>query len=205
MDFIQKKYEVEESDLQKTYKLGEAKRGWEFDYKSHNIFFIGLRGSGKTTLGKLVASDLSMKFVDTDEEIVKKVGKNIGDYVKELGWDNFRKVESEILEEICQNKGQVIATGGGIILREKNRELIRNSGFVFYLMGTIPTFVSRILNDKENKNRPPLSNMSLEEELILTLREREPFYLTTSHFIISAEKALDELKQDVYFFLGVNK
>ncbi len=205
MDFIYKKFEVEEKDLQKTHKLGEAKRGWKFDPKVHNVFFIGLRGSGKTSLGRLVASELSMVFVDTDEEVVKKIGKNIEDFVKDHGWDEFRAIESEILEDICSKNGQVIATGGGIILKDKNRELIKNSGFVFYLIGSIPTLMSRILNDKQNKNRPPLTHKPLEEELILSLREREPLYLSTAHFVVSAEKSLDELKQDVYFYLGVKR
>ncbi len=203
MKFVKKEYKVEEPELKAVYKIGQAKRGWKFDPLYHNIFFIGPRGSGKTTLAKKVAEELNMKFVDTDDEIVNISGMDIEKFVKKKGWEEFRILESSILSDICKKKGQVCATGGGIILREKNRELLKKSGFVFYLMGDVITFEKRILMDKENKNRPPLSNMSLRDELICTLREREPLYLSTAHFILRADKEIDELKEEVLLFIGV--
>jgi shikimate kinase len=202
-NFIKKKFFVEESDLKSVYKLGKAKRGWKFDPKVHNVFFIGLRGSGKTTLGRLIAYELNMKFVDTDEEIVNSTGMHIEKFVEKYGWDKFREKESDILRDICKRKGQVCATGGGIVLKESNRELIKKSGFVFYLMGDVLTLEQRIIKDKKNKNRPPLTSLPLREELVQSLREREPYYLATSHFILRADKNLEELKKDVFVFLGI--
>jgi len=202
-DFIKKEFIVDEPDLKTVYKIGGARRGWKFDQKSHNIFLIGPRGSGKTTLGKIVAKELNMNFIDTDEEIIKHSGVDIENYVKMHGWEKFRDLESEILKKVCSHKSIVCATGGGIVLREENRNLIREKGFVFYLMGDVLTLEKRIMADEKNKNRPPLTDLSLRDELLVTLREREPLYLSIAHFILRADKNLNELKEDVFKFLGV--
>ena len=201
--FVKKEFVVEEPDLKTVYKIGSAKRGWKFDPMSHNVFFIGPRGSGKTTLGRLVAKELNMNFVDTDEEIVDATGMDIERFVRSYGWEKFRDIESEVLKRVCRRRSCVCATGGGIVLREENRNLIRKNGFVFYLMGDVLTFEKRILSDEKNKNRPPLTNLPLREELVMTLREREPLYLSIAHFILRADKDVDELKEDVFRSLGV--
>ncbi len=204
-NFIRKKFLVEEPDEQRVYKLGKAKRGWTFDVRVYNVFFIGPRGSGKTTVARLISRELGMEFVDTDHEFVQRVKMDISKFVEKYGWNKFREYESQILSDICKRKGQVCATGGGIILLENNRTLLRGNGFVFYLMGDIPLLEERILGDTSNKNRPPLTSLSLRDELIETLREREPLYLSTAHFILRAHNPLEELKEDVLSFLGVNK
>ena len=200
--FMRKEFVVDEPDLKTVYKIGGAKRGWKFDPMSHNIFFIGPRGSGKTTLGRVVAKELNMNFVDTDEEIVNDIGMDIESFVRSYGWEKFRDIESKVLKRVCNRKSCVCATGGGIVLREENRNLIRENGFVFYLMGDVLTFEKRILSDEKNKNRPPLTDLSLRDELVVTLREREPLYLSIAQFILRADKDIDELKEDVFRFLG---
>ncbi|GAB6887620.1 shikimate kinase AroL [Desulfothermus okinawensis JCM 13304] len=201
--FIKKEFALEEPDLKAVYKIGGAKRGWKFDPKSHNIFFIGPRASGKTTLGKVVAKELNMDFWDTDEEIVKQIGMDIGSFVKKYSWEKFREIESQVLKNLTYRKAFVCATGGGIVLKEENRNFIKEKGFVFYLMGDVLTFEKRILSNKDNKNRPPLTDLSLREELVATLREREPLYLSIAHFILRADKDIEDLKKDVLTFLGV--
>jgi shikimate kinase len=98
-----------------------------------NIFIVGPMGSGKSTVGKIISSELFLNFFDTDEEIETRTGASI-DWIFDLeGEEGFRKRESNILEEMVQQNSIVLSTGGGIILSESNRELLSSRGTVFYL------------------------------------------------------------------------
>ncbi len=201
-NFIKNKIEVEEMDLKKTYKIGEYKRDWSFDPKGDRIFFVGPRGSGKTTVGKEIAQKLGMNFLDMDEELENRMGNSIAEVVKNKGWEEFRKEEKSLLKECIEKKGLVVATGGGVVIDEDNRMLLKREKFVFYLMGDVNTLIHRLREDKGDM-RPPLTSLPLEEEIVLTLRKREPFYLEVANFILRADRGLEELTDRVIEFLGV--
>ena len=97
-----------------------------------NIVLTGMPGSGKSSVGKLVSDKLSRTFIDTDDVINERFGFP-GDIIKEKGEDFFRKLETEILGEFCREKGLVISTGGGVVEREENYELIRQNGRVYLI------------------------------------------------------------------------
>ncbi len=202
--FIKNKIDVEEMDLKKTYKIGGYKRDWKFDMKEDRIFLVGPRGCGKSTLGREVAGEFGMRFLDMDEEIQRNYGGSIADIVKNKGWEEFRKREKELLKECLRLKGIVIATGGGVVIDEENRRKLNKERFVFYLMGDVPTLVSRVRQDKATM-RPPLTSFSLEEEMMFVLREREPLYLEVANFILRADREIDELKERVREFLDIGK
>src|SRR5947209_804954 len=97
-----------------------------------NIILIGMRGSGKSTIAKKLAKKLDKSFYDMDTILSKKVGMTLPDYVKQFGWESFRDKESKIALDVSQLTNAVIATGGGIILREENINALKKNGkFVF--------------------------------------------------------------------------
>ncbi len=97
-----------------------------------NIILIGFMGCGKTTVGKILSKKLGLKFIDTDEETEKSAGMTISRIFEEFGENRFRDIETEILEKVCAGENRLISTGGGIILREKNIEIMK-SGKVYFL------------------------------------------------------------------------
>ena len=120
-----------------------------------NIFIVGPMGSGKSTVGKIIANELFLNFFDTHEEIETRTGASI-DWIFDLeGEDGFRKRESKILEEMVQQNSIVLSTGGGIILSETNREHLSSRGTVFYLATPISVQLERTSKDKD---RPLLKN-----------------------------------------------
>ena len=98
-----------------------------------NITFIGMPGCGKTTVGNKLSEITGRPFVDVDEEIVKKTGKTIPDIFKELGEEGFRKIETEVFAEIASRSGQIIATGGGVVTRNENYDILRQHSIVIFL------------------------------------------------------------------------
>lgn len=201
VEFIKKKVEVEEPDARQVWRRGEACRD-RFDLERSNIFFIGLRGSGKTTLAREVAARLGAEYRDTDLLVQDRSGQTITDLVQGKGWDAFRDLEQEVLAELCGQSGQVVATGGGIVLRPENRALLKDRGRVFYLMASPPLLASR-LRQQDADHRPGLTNLPLEQELSQTLQEREPLYYETLHFILQADTSVDELCGSVLTALGL--
>ncbi len=110
-----------------------------------NVYLIGMGGSGKSTIGKALADKLNMKFVDTDEEIVKREGREIASIIKDERY--FRKVESEILRSVCKMSGYIVATGGGVVLDENNVKAMRTNGKIVLLERDCP--ISRPLYQDE--------------------------------------------------------
>ncbi len=136
------------------------------DYRTFggNIILVGMPGSGKTTLGRMVAKTLGMKFVDMDDEIVKKEGRSIPDIFAKEGEGYFREVERSVVGEVCAGIGSVISTGGGVVENPDNIARLRRSGMVFAL--------SRELSNLDVAGRP-ISQRDGVEELY---RRRKPLY-----------------------------
>ena len=193
--FICEKQEIE--DPEATMVFGK-KKFVPFVLAGSNIFFVGLRGSGKTTLGKAVAEKLQVPFVDMDTMIQKKAGKSIEEIVVTQGWETFRSLEEECLENICHAYGQVISTGGGVVLSKTNRERLTQHGQVIYLMGNPPLLAKRVRQDQDSEGqRPPLHKDNVEEEMSNQLWEREPLYMMVANHVLQAEKPVEKLLQDV--------
>jgi shikimate kinase len=144
------------------------------------VFLIGYRGSGKTTVGRLLADRLGWDFVDADALLEQRRGKTIREIFAEDGEASFRETESAILAELCSRTNTVIATGGGMILRPENRELLREHGFVAWLNADAATLWARIQADTTTAaRRPPLTVGGLAEVEQL-LAAREPLYRSCS-------------------------
>jgi shikimate kinase len=165
-----------------------------------NIILIGMRGSGKSTIGKLLAKKTKRQFFDLDKVLSEVVGMPIPELVKKHGWEFFREKESEVAEKYAQQKNAVLATGGGVILRKTNVNALGKNGKFILLKASIETMVKRL---GKNTNRPALTNkQSLREELEEVWRERIPLYEQTAHVTIDTDnKTLDEVIEEIHKLL----
>ncbi len=150
-----------------------------------NIYLIGFRGSGKTTLGKILAKELNMNFIDIDKLIEEKENKKISEIFKEKGEEYFRKIEHLTLKEITKQDNQIISTGGGIVILEENRKIIKESGISIYLTTNIETTHKRIQFDN---NRPQLTNKDLLEEIKFLIQNRKPYYEELANYTLDTSK-----------------
>jgi len=160
-----------------------------------NLVLIGYRGTGKSTVGEILAKRLKLKLVNLDERIVAKAGRRIPEIVEKYGWDYFRDLESEVVAEAVKGDGQVLDCGGGVILRDKNTALLKKAGKVFWLQASIPTIVSRIQTGTE---RPSLTGKSFTDEVADVLREREPKYRAAADQVVDTEgKTPEQVAEEI--------
>ena len=153
-----------------------------------NLFLIGYRCSGKTTIGKSIARAIDWAFVDSDLIVIKENGKSIKEIIDTEGWDAFRRMERSALKQICANDHQVVATGGGVVLDQSNIKAMNTSGMVIWLDAGAETIRKRMLRDKSSGDfRPALTDKGRMEEIEDMLLQRRPYYESTSDFTINTD------------------
>ena len=130
-------------------------------------------GAGKTTIGRHLASVLRMPFIDTDQLIEDRCGADIPWIFDVEGEEGFRKRELKVLEDVCTGSAAIVATGGGIVMAEQNRHLIKSSGLTVYLHATLEQQLERTSKDR---NRPLLNGEDPEQVLRELIAVREPHY-----------------------------
>ncbi|HEY8118966.1 MAG TPA: shikimate kinase [Methylophilaceae bacterium] len=150
-------------------------------YSLSNIYFVGLMGAGKTTVGRLLAKHLDKTFYDTDHEIERRTGVNIPLIFEVEGEAGFRKRELAVIDELTQMDNTVLATGGGAVLLQENRENLKKNGTVIYLRANVHELWLRTRNDK---NRPLLQNADPRARLEQLFIERDPLYKEVAHITI---------------------
>jgi shikimate kinase len=148
---------------------------------SLSIIFVGLPGSGKTTIGRQLARRLDVPFVDSDHVIEHQLGCSIREFFAREGEDNFRDVEQQVLDDLTRNHQGVIATGGGAVLREVNRRHLHERGQVIYLRSTPDDVFRRVRHDKA---RPLLQVDDPLARLKALFDVRDPLYREAAHFVI---------------------
>jgi len=159
-----------------------------------NIVLIGMRGSGKTTVGKLLALKLGREFIEMDELITQKVGLTIPQIVEKNGWEKFRDIEEEITGEVAKRDNIINAAGGGIVTREKNIAQLKESGVLVWLTASVDTLVRRIGEDSQ---RPLLVGRSRREDMEMTLTERKPRYQKAADLVVDTEDKTPEEVADL--------
>ena len=147
-----------------------------------NVFLIGPMGAGKTTIGRHLATMLHKRFVDVDQEIEKRTGVSIPVIFEIEGEDGFRRRESAVIEELTRDTDIVLATGGGAVLLEENRKVLKERGIVAYLQADIETLVERTRRDR---NRPLLQTDNPRGKIEELLQQREPIYREIADVIIN--------------------
>jgi len=146
-----------------------------------NIVLTGMRGSGKTTLGKLLAKKLSMNFVDTDKEIERSEKLTISEMVEQFGWDYFRKKENIYIEKISTKvRNSIISTGGGVILDKENIINLKRTGIIIFIHTPVEILSKRIHNTNK---RPSITGKDVREELNQVWKERDDKYIKSADII----------------------
>lgn len=152
--------------------------------RSH-IFLVGPMGVGKSTIGRMLASELGLPFFDTDRVIEERTGADIPWIFDMEGEEGFRQRETNVLADICDMPPAVVATGGGIVTREKNLELMRRHGTVCYLRASLEQLVERTARDKK---RPLLQVDNPREKIAQILTEREPSYQSLASVVVNTDR-----------------
>lgn len=150
-----------------------------------HLILIGYRGTGKTTVGRLLADRLGRPFADADDLVEAAAGTSIADIFATAGEPAFRDREAAAIATLCAQTSGVIATGGGAILRESNRALLRASGFVVWLTATPEAIAARLATDPTTgARRPNLTAAGGMDEIRNLLAIRAPLYRETADFTV---------------------
>ncbi|MEE9601767.1 MAG: shikimate kinase [Thermoguttaceae bacterium] len=164
-----------------------------------NLILIGYRGTGKTTLARLLAQRLDWQWVDADVQIEKIAGKSITKIFAEDGEPAFRDVEARVIAEQCAGDNLLLATGGGAPMREESRRAMRRGGTVVWLTARPETILARMSGDATTaERRPSLTDRGPLREIIQMLDRRDSTYRQTAHLEIDTEgKTPQELADEI--------
>ena len=153
--------------------------------QSGNLILVGMMGSGKTTMGRLLARHLGKVFVDSDEEIIKRTGVTIPHIFDVEGEPGFRLREITALRNLVERDNMVLATGGGAVLDEQNRTMLQQNGIVIYLKASVHDLWQRTRHDR---NRPLLQTGNPHARLTELFQQRDPLYRQVSDIIAQSGK-----------------
>jgi len=162
-----------------------------------NIVLIGMRGSGKSTVAKLLAKKLNKNFLDMDNLIANKVEMSLLKFVKAYGWEAFRNKESEVANEISSITDTIISTGGGVILRKYNIESLKKNGKFVYLETSVETLLKRLIY--QDKNRPALTNKkTLGQEIEQIWKERKSLYEQAADItVLTDNRTREDISEEI--------
>ena len=152
--------------------------------RAQNLFLIGPMGAGKTTVGRQLAEFFHMDFIDSDHEIQRRTGVDIQTIFEFEGESGFRQRESAVIDELTVRDGIVLATGGGVVVREENRKILSARGVVIYLYCSVRQQYERTHRDK---NRPLLDTPDPMVTLTELMLVRDPLYRQTADMVVSTE------------------
>jgi len=139
-------------------------------------------GVGKTTIGRQLATMMQRKFIDTDQLLEERTSVSISHIFEVEGEEEFRNRESQLLREVSERQNQVISTGGGIVLKPYNRELMANSGKVIYLRASFNILWNRLQGCRK---RPLLQTAELQSKIRILIKERAPIYENVADIIMN--------------------
>jgi shikimate kinase len=146
-----------------------------------SLFLVGMMGAGKSTIGRLMAASAGFDFVDCDRELEHRAGTTIANIFELEGEAGFRLRESQLLDELTQRSGVVLATGGGAVLSADNRQVLRGRGLVIYLQASGDEIARRTRGDV---GRPLLQVSDRRARIHELLAQRGPLYRQTAHLIV---------------------
>jgi shikimate kinase len=151
-----------------------------------SFILVGMMGAGKTTVGRLLAKATGFDFIDCDRELESRSGVAVATIFELEGEAGFRKREAALIDELTRRSKMVLATGGGAVLREENREHLRQRGLVIYLQATADEIARRTANDR---TRPLLQTADPRARIVELLQHREPLYFATAHLTFASPAA----------------
>ena len=153
--------------------------------RSQSVFLVGPMGAGKSTIGRLLSAELKLEFIDSDKVIEERCGANIPWIFDMEGEAGFREREEQAIDELTRLSGIVLATGGGVVMREANRRHLASRGIVVYLCTSVEQQLARTAKDR---NRPLLQTEDPERILRELFARRDPLYREIADIIIYTDK-----------------
>ena len=168
-----------------------------------NLYLVGYRCTGKTSVGRLLAKSMAWTFVDMDRELVTEAGMPIEEIVDSRGWKYFREREGKLLQRLSQTTKQVISTGGGVVTVPENIAIMRDSGKVVWLHASPDTIAARMEADKSTADqRPPLHGDDSVVEIEEILAERLPLYDEAMHLQVETDDlSVEEVSESIMRWL----
>ena len=162
-----------------------------------NVVLTGLRGSGKSTLGRVLARLMGYRFVDTDRDIVRRAGMTINDIVAQHGWDHFRALERQVVGETAQLRNHVIAAGGGALIDKESARVVRESAVVVLLVCDLPVLAARIAR---HSHRPSLTGQApAEAEIAQVWEQRREHYEAVADLTYDVSAQSGNESDDLHF------
>jgi shikimate kinase len=165
---------------------------------SKNIVLFGFMGTGKSSVGKILAERLNMSFLEMDEIIEKEERMSIEEIFKKYGEAYFRELERNLVERISKIRGYVISTGGGVVLNESNVRLLGINGILISLMAKEEIIYERV---KKETHRPLLKGGDVLKKIKEILDYRRPFYEKAGYCIDTSNKSKEEVAQEIIDYL----
>jgi len=159
-----------------------------------NIVLIGYRGTGKSEVGRLIAERLLRPYICMDAEIMQRAKMTIPEIVEKYGWSKFRDMETQVAKDLSGRDNLVIDTGGGVVERPENIEMLRRHARIFWLTASVDTIICRIQTDS---TRPALTKgKTFTEEVAEVLEKRIPLYKNAAHYAIDTDQLTPEQVAD---------
>ena len=164
-----------------------------------NLVLIGYRATGKTSVGAELARILHRPCVDLDQVLVAEAGRSVADIVAQGGWEEFRRREKDLVERYRHRRGQVLATGGGVVLDPENVRALRENGCIIWLTADPATIRTRLEADRpRDAFRPSLTGGDPVNEVLEVLKSREPLYRAAAQMIIDTTKeSIPQVVQEI--------
>jgi shikimate kinase len=159
-----------------------------------NLVLVGFMGTGKTSVGKHLSETLNMELVDTDEIVTRRSGLTISEIFARFGEAHFRDLEEEAVEVASDLKNCIISTGGGVVLRKRNLELLGKSGVIFCLSATAEEIYERISSES---HRPLLKVGNALDRIKQMLEFRAPYYAQADYTISTSNKSVPEIAEEI--------
>ena len=164
-----------------------------------NIFLIGLMGAGKSSVGAALARRLRLRFCDSDEVVARAAGRGVAAIFEAEGEAGFRRREAAAIRELTARDGLVCATGGGCVLLEENRRLLKDGNAVVWLRADLERCAERV---GVGDGRPLLAGRDVRTELARLARERRPWYEALADCIVDNDGTMDEAVEQIARFAG---
>jgi shikimate kinase len=159
-----------------------------------NIVLTGFMGTGKSAVGRHLAAELHVPFVDVDSAIAKKAGQSINDLFATQGEEVFRKLETEVLGDLAKLEKTVISTGGGALLEPRNRDVLQKNGILVCLTAKVGTVLERL---KDDMTRPLLSGENLEQRVERLMNERQSIYDLCPIQVDTSGKTIAQVAEEI--------
>lgn len=159
-----------------------------------NIILVGFMGVGKSTIGSELAKKISYKFLDSDNKIEERAGMSIPDIFRIYGEKYFRRLEFEIIKDIVNMSGIVLATGGGAVMNKQLFEMLMSKGTVIHLDASLSTLYDRL---KDSNNRPMLNHSNRKKRIDELYSLRRPVYMKAHHTINTDGKKIEDIVDEI--------